>query len=102
MTDIERALIHYDGNNDMPYCDLVWQALKEKKERDYPRPLTIEQLKERDGKPVWVIDNRGDIPSEWNIVVAKTGQLRDKDGRFCLFVDTCMTVYDHEPKHQTK
>jgi hypothetical protein len=34
MTDLEKALVIYDGNNDMPYCDLVWQALKEKRDRD--------------------------------------------------------------------
>lgn len=28
MTDIELAMAHYDGNGDMPYCDLVWKALK--------------------------------------------------------------------------
>jgi hypothetical protein len=29
MTDIERALIEYDGDNTKPYCDLVYKALKE-------------------------------------------------------------------------
>jgi len=38
MTDTELALIHYDGNNAMPYCDLVYKALKEmqKKQHDCP------------------------------------------------------------------
>lgn len=28
MNEIEQALIYYDGNGDMPYCDLVYEALK--------------------------------------------------------------------------
>lgn len=28
MTDLEKALTYYDGNNEMPYCDLVYNALK--------------------------------------------------------------------------
>lgn len=33
LRDIETAMVFYDGNGDYPYCDLVWQALKEKRER---------------------------------------------------------------------
>lgn len=28
MTEIEKALIYYDGDNSKPYCDLVYKALK--------------------------------------------------------------------------
>lgn len=28
MTEIEQALVHYDGDNSKPYCDLVYKALK--------------------------------------------------------------------------
>lgn len=28
MTDIELALVEYDGNGDYPYCDLVYKGLK--------------------------------------------------------------------------
>lgn len=28
MTEIELALMHYDGDNSKPYCDLVWRGLK--------------------------------------------------------------------------
>jgi len=30
----ELALIHYDGDNSKPYCDLVYEALKEKRDRE--------------------------------------------------------------------
>lgn len=35
MTDLEQALAIYDGDGKMPYCDLVWQALKEKRENQW-------------------------------------------------------------------
>ena len=34
MTDIEWAMVHYDGNNDEPYADLVVDALRQKRETD--------------------------------------------------------------------
>ena len=30
MNDIEKAIIFYDGNGDMPYCDLVYKSLKKR------------------------------------------------------------------------
>lgn len=77
MTDIEQAMVHYDGNGDMPYCDLVWQALKEKRDRDNPRPLTLEQLKGRDGKPVWIIDGMG--YKMWALVNKEFNQCLDNE-----------------------
>lgn len=29
MTELERALVEYDGDNTKPFCDLVYKALKE-------------------------------------------------------------------------
>lgn len=34
MTDIEWAMVHYDGNNDEPYADLIVDALRQKREVD--------------------------------------------------------------------
>ena len=34
MLDIEWAMVHYDGNNDEPYADLVVDALRQKHEVD--------------------------------------------------------------------
>lgn len=34
MTDIEKALVCYDGDNSKPYCDLVFKALKELQKRE--------------------------------------------------------------------
>lgn len=30
MSDIQNAIIFYDGNGDMPYCDLVYESLKKR------------------------------------------------------------------------
>ena len=49
--------------NDMPANEEqseAWRiaavALYEQAKRDDPHPLTLEELRERDGKPVWVVD----------------------------------------------
>jgi len=34
VTDLEWAMVHYDGNNDEPYADLVVDALRQKREID--------------------------------------------------------------------
>ena len=34
MTEIEIAMMHYDGDGSKPYCDLVHEALKEKRDRE--------------------------------------------------------------------
>jgi len=34
ITDLEWAMVHYDGNNDEPYADLVVDALRQKRETD--------------------------------------------------------------------
>lgn len=36
-------------------CDITLSALREQAERNNPKPLTIEQLRERSGKPVWTV-----------------------------------------------
>ena len=61
MTDIEKALVCYDGDNSKPYCDLVYEALKEMQKRENPKQLTIEELRKMDGKPVWVKLVRNDL-----------------------------------------
>ena len=33
MTELEEALTYYDGNAEMPYCDLVYAALKKQQAR---------------------------------------------------------------------
>lgn len=59
------------GENDLLYrkrkemAEIALQALREQEEREDPKPLTIEELREMNGLPVWVeelsklIDNTG-------------------------------------------
>ena len=54
MNDIERLIRSFSGVNccltallDGKDCEMIRQALQEKAERENPKPLTLEQLKER-------------------------------------------------------
>lgn len=64
MADIEKALVEYDGDNSKPYCDLVYKALKEMREREENKPLTLEELKEMDGEPVWCMELISSVPCQ--------------------------------------
>lgn len=37
-------------------CEIAAAALREKVEREDPEPLTLEELRQMDGEPVWVCD----------------------------------------------
>ena len=43
-------------------------ALQEKAEREDPKPLTIEELRQMDGESVWIVWPDGRIKSQWWIV----------------------------------
>lgn len=105
MTDIEKALVCYDGDNSKPYCDLVHRALKELQKRENPKPLTMEELKKRIGKPVW-LENGG---NSWWSIVNDHWESRHSNGlnRFHLADnETCFDInygktwiaYDYPPK----
>ena len=58
-------------------------ALREKQERDNPQPLTLDELREMDGQPVWVkyraqvkFGEPWGVVEEWMIVGAKVQFLR--------------------------
>lgn len=66
--ELDKANNDYCGENIEKFIEagrLAIQALKEKQERDNPQPLSLEQLKEREGKPVYIVsgDKRG-----WSIL----------------------------------
>ena len=52
------------------HFDVALQALQEKAERDNPQPLTIEQLRQMDGEPVWVkvLSPIGDVKDSWFLI----------------------------------
>lgn len=49
--------------------DLALEALREKAEREDPKPLTIEELRQMDGEPVWVKNkNAINYEGEWCVI----------------------------------
>ncbi len=49
-------------------CDMAIAALQAKQERDNPKPLTLEELRQMDGEPVWLVDGSGN--EMWGLVDA--------------------------------
>ncbi|QIB68250.1 hypothetical protein Ami103574_02500 [Aminipila butyrica] len=81
--------------------EIAIQALQEKAARENPRPLTLEQLKERIGKPVWITDRHGK-GGIWAIVVSQEEHqlVKSAYGTVRYFSDYGLhwLAYDHEPK----
>lgn len=49
-------------------CPLIINAIRAKAERENPKPLTLEELRKRDGKPVYIIDGKkGNDVDGWYI-----------------------------------
>jgi hypothetical protein len=47
-------------------------ALRMKEARDNPKPLTLGELRERDGKPVWTVTNGVDGSGRWELITFTT------------------------------
>lgn len=105
MNEIERAIKRHhdltDGLNSetfSEYRELVLAALREKTERDDPKPLTLEELRERDGKPVWCREIGAGI-EEWTIGDPRK---RRRIGLMQAFYfsnyGTTWLAYDYPPK----
>ena len=60
------SIVPFD-EDDALACKLAIQALQEKLERENPKPLTLEELKNMDGEPVWVMHFDGS-GARWGIV----------------------------------
>lgn len=96
---------------DMDANEMALAALREKAEREDPKPLTLEELQQMDGEPVWVQE-----ANKWAIVQA----VDDDDGNITPFVsgtfgyEKCWTsftwkvserklhCYRHKPKEATE
>ena len=70
----EAANVH---RRDMAANEMALAALREKAEREAPKPLTIEDLQQMEGEPVWVRE-----ANKWAIVQA----VDDDDGNITPFV----------------
>lgn len=49
-------IYNYELKELWPALEFAVSALREKLERENPKPLTIEELRQMDGEPVWVTD----------------------------------------------
>lgn len=52
-----------------PTDRMALTSLREKLERDNPQSLTLDELRERDGKPVWVQNVKHPERSRWELMV---------------------------------
>lgn len=93
-----------------PALELAVSALREKLERENPKPLTIEELRQMDGEPVYVSDLQRPKESEYCIIHAndkyghgdenKSAQI---SGCECFWYDfetygDTWIAYRHKPK----
>lgn len=86
-------------------AELILSALREKQERDNPKPLTLDELRKRNGKPVYCVEQKSAYPIKaWGIVY-----LLDPFGNGVLIDGTAFNfeqgyygktwlAYDSEPK----
>lgn len=92
----------------IPMCNIALEALRAQQERENPKPLTLEELRERFGKPVWidVIGNEEREPSLYAIVGNEWDEgdgidlhdlINDDGAAYELYGKTWL-AYDHEPK----
>lgn len=108
----ERAIKWFKDSCEPPCSDICEQcemenialaALRAQQEQQNPLPLTVGELKERVGKPVWLQDVEKPIVSEWKICIWDRGKYLSLVGvhqRAYLIEEYGYTwlTYDHEPK----
>lgn len=85
--------------------DYVRSALRAQQERENPKPLTLEELRERAGKyPVFCVDIEEDLPfgtsREWAIEKVHEKLVHRYVWRFDAYGKTWL-AYGHEPKEGT-
>lgn len=122
MSEIEQAICYFEWRKQSITLDdavsvheqTALEALREKQERENPQPLTLEQLKERVGNPVWIVDTVcHEVECLRFHTVISHGYTNDKDYRFeqfgtdigiirweCKYGETWL-AFDHPPKEAT-
>lgn len=77
--------------DDFPAIELALAALRAQQERENPKPLTLEQLKEREGKPVYIIDTYHGGMKIWNIWDDSMDEEEERE------YGKTWNAYDYEP-----
>jgi hypothetical protein len=86
----EKHIVEATGSDAKYILDLLMQEHK----RENPQPLTLKELKERVGKPVWTVTNGVVGSGRWEIVDFLYDCFTDSYGKTWI-------AYDHEPKEAT-
>mgnify|MGYP005784312565 CR=1 FL=1 len=87
-------------------CDIAYEAIKEKINREYPTPLTWDKMKQMNEQPVYVIDLRGEGRTGWYILswdYRRSGQHLVLSSRYCYgFLSdeygVSWVAYKHKPE----
>ena len=92
----QAAAVH---KRDMEAHQIVLDALREKAEREDPKPLTIEELKQMIGEPVWVQGPGIPEYGRWGIVEDAFGNSLYLLNDFsCHDIGKTWLAYRHKPK----
>lgn len=84
----------------------ILEALKEKAERDNPKPLSAEELKELDGEPAWAVEIGDAVDDGYWVLVDVTygGGIKIVISDMCIveYYETDYNLYRHKPKTETE
>lgn len=106
MTETEKAIAFFQhkaamkraaGYAEAGHYDLALSALREKQERENPKPLTLDELRDRNGKPIYIVSK--EFGDSWEI--ASYDKRRFFGRGLCYWLDDygkTWLAYDHEPK----
>lgn len=95
---LEELQCHSSCESECDALEMAIAALEEKEETD--KPLTLEQLREMDGKPVYLKIKRHPHLSGWYIAQCKNKIVRLLNfSGWVNFVETEMIAYAYHPAH---
>lgn len=104
----------YQDKDKLDYEDALWlaiTALRTLDAQEKPEPLTLEELRQMNGEPVWIVEHPD--WGHWELAEDAEDYLMDRDedfygmkhndplGRFGLHVLGWL-AYRHKPKEETK
>lgn len=98
------ADVNAEIDADIEKMDAISEIIKQWGERENPQPLTLEQLREMDGKPVWVVINGScfcAVVSRLNRNDAKEVLFTTGQGFSASSYNKTWTAYAHKPKADT-
>ena len=104
---VDKACYYPNRENDA--LDMAIEALREKAERENPKPLTLEQLKKRVGKPVYRRWRNGN--GTWEVLERIEEKTEVGNSEILVFFQhddwlperfDLAEFFDHEPKEARK